>query len=82
MLGKELYRRIFELYVDQEIDFIDAYDAAPMEKQGLSQIYLATIPTSIGLQVLAVSNRKELAWRLIRNRQEVVARWMIKAGIS
>jgi len=37
--GKKLYRRIFELYVDQNIDFIDAYNAAHMEKRGLSQIY-------------------------------------------
>ena len=37
--GKKLYRRIFELYVDQNIDFIDAYNAAHMEKRGLSHIY-------------------------------------------
>jgi predicted nucleic acid-binding protein len=37
--GKKLYRRIFELYVDQCIDFIDAYNAAHMEKQGLARIY-------------------------------------------
>ena len=39
MVGKKLYWRIFELYVDQEIDFIDAYNAAHMKKQRLSQIY-------------------------------------------
>jgi len=37
--GKKLYRRIFELYVDQSIDFIDAYNAARMEKRKLSHIY-------------------------------------------
>ena len=37
--GKKLYRRIFELYVDQNIDFIDAYNAIHMEKHGLSRIY-------------------------------------------
>ena len=37
--GKKLYRRIFELYVDQNIDFIDAYNAAHMEKRGLTRIY-------------------------------------------
>ena len=37
--GKKLYRQIFELYVDQNIDFIDAYTAIHMEKRGLSQIY-------------------------------------------
>jgi len=37
--GKKLYRRMFELYVDQNIDFIDAYNATHMEKRGLSQIY-------------------------------------------
>jgi len=37
--GKKLYRRIFELYVDQNIDFIDAYNAAHMEKHGLARIY-------------------------------------------
>jgi len=37
--GKKLYRQIFELYVDQGIDFIDAYNAIHMEKQGLTRIY-------------------------------------------
>jgi predicted nucleic acid-binding protein len=37
--GKKQYRRIFELYVDQNIDFIDAYNATHMEKRRLSQIY-------------------------------------------
>ena len=37
--GKKLYRRIFELYVDQNIDLIDAYNAAHMEKRGLTRIY-------------------------------------------
>jgi len=38
MVGKRLYRRIFKLYVDQEIDFIDAYNAAHMQKRRFSQI--------------------------------------------
>jgi uncharacterized protein len=37
--GKKLYRQIFDLYVDQGIDFIDAYDAVHMGKQGLTRIY-------------------------------------------
>jgi len=37
--GKKLYRQIFDLYVDQGIDFIDAYDAVHMEKRGLTRIY-------------------------------------------
>jgi len=37
--GKKLYRQIFELYVDQGIDFIDAYSAVHMGKQGLTRIY-------------------------------------------
>jgi predicted nucleic acid-binding protein len=37
--GKKLYRRIFELYIDQNIDFIDAFNAAHMEKHGLARIY-------------------------------------------
>jgi predicted nucleic acid-binding protein len=37
--GKKLYRQIFDLYIDQGIDFIDAYNAVHMEKQGLTQIY-------------------------------------------
>jgi predicted nucleic acid-binding protein len=37
--GKKLYRQIFELYVDQGIDFIDAYNAVHMGKQGLTRIY-------------------------------------------
>jgi len=37
--GKKLYRQIFELYVDHGIDFIDAYNATRMERQGLTQIY-------------------------------------------
>ena len=37
--GKKLYRQIFELYVDQGIDFIDAYNALHMGKQGLTRIY-------------------------------------------
>lgn len=39
LTNKGIYRRIFELYLDQNIDFIDAYNAAYMEKQGLTQIY-------------------------------------------
>lgn len=37
--GKKLYRQIFDLYIDQGIDFIDACNAVHMEKQGLTQIY-------------------------------------------
>lgn len=37
--GKKLYREIFYLYVDQGVDFIDAYNAVHMEKQRLTQIY-------------------------------------------
>ena len=37
--GKKLYRQIFGLYVDQGIDFIDAYNAVHMGKQGLTRIY-------------------------------------------
>lgn len=39
LANKGIYGRIFELYLDQNIDFIDAYNAAYMEKQGLTQIY-------------------------------------------
>jgi len=39
LTGKKLYRRIFELYVDQNIDFTDAYNAAHMERRGLTRIY-------------------------------------------
>ena len=37
--GKKLYHQIFELYSDQSIDFIDAYNVVHMKKQGLSRIY-------------------------------------------
>ena len=37
--GKKLYRQIFDLYIDQGIDFIDAYNTIHMGKQGLTQIY-------------------------------------------
>lgn len=37
--GKRLYAQIFDLYVDRGIDFIDAYNAVHMRKQGLSEIY-------------------------------------------
>jgi len=37
--GKKLYRQIFDLYVDQGVDFIDAYNAVHMGKQGLTRIY-------------------------------------------
>lgn len=37
--GKKLYRQIFDLYVDHGIDFIDAYNAVHMQKQGLTRIY-------------------------------------------
>ena len=32
LTDKRLYRRIFDLYVNQDIDFIDAYNAIQMEK--------------------------------------------------
>jgi predicted nucleic acid-binding protein len=38
MVGKRPYQRIFELYVDQKIDFIDAYNPVHMQKRRLSQI--------------------------------------------
>jgi len=37
--GKRLYPQIFDLYVAQGIDFIDAYNAVQMGKQGVSRIY-------------------------------------------
>jgi uncharacterized protein len=37
--GKKLYRRIFDLYVEEDIDFIDAYNAVQMVKQRLTRIY-------------------------------------------
>lgn len=39
LTDKKLYRRIFDLYVNQDIDFIDAYNVAHLEKWGLEQIY-------------------------------------------
>ncbi|MCL0046403.1 PIN domain-containing protein [Dehalococcoidales bacterium] len=39
LADKKLYRRIFDLYVNQDIDFIDAYNTAHMEKWGLMQVY-------------------------------------------
>lgn len=39
LTDKRLYRRIFDLYVDQDIDFIDAHNTAHMEKWGLRQIF-------------------------------------------
>ena len=37
--GKKLYRRIFDLYLEEDIDFIDAYSAVHMVKQRLTRIY-------------------------------------------
>ena len=37
--GKKLYRQIFDIYVQLGIDFIDAYNAAQMEKRRLTRIY-------------------------------------------
>lgn len=37
--GKKLYRRVFDLYVEEDIDFIDAYNAVQMGKQRLTRIY-------------------------------------------
>ena len=39
LADKKRYRRIFDLYVNQDIDFIDAYNAVYLEKWGLAQVY-------------------------------------------
>jgi uncharacterized protein len=36
--GKRRFRRAFELYVEQNLPFADAYHAALMESQGISEI--------------------------------------------
>lgn len=36
--GKRMLRRVFELYVDLNLPFADAYHAALMERHGLDQI--------------------------------------------
>jgi predicted nucleic acid-binding protein len=36
--GKRRYRRVFELYVDQNVPFADAFHAALMERLGLTEI--------------------------------------------
>ncbi len=37
--GKGLFEPAFQLYVDTEIDFVDAYNAATMQRGGLDRIY-------------------------------------------
>lgn len=37
--NKQLWPRIFELYCEQRVDFVDAYNAAWMERRGVHQIY-------------------------------------------
>ncbi len=36
---KSLYSRVFDLYCNNRIGFADAYNAALMERQGLTEIY-------------------------------------------
>ena len=36
---KRLYRRVFDLYVSEPIDYIDAYHAAMMEQRGATELY-------------------------------------------
>jgi len=37
--GKRVFERALQLYGDKAIDFVDAYNAATMEKRGLAAIY-------------------------------------------
>lgn len=37
--GKRVFERAFQVYGDKAIDFIDAYNAATMERRGLNEIY-------------------------------------------
>ena len=37
--NKQLWPRVFELYCSTTIDFTDAYNAASMERAGISEIY-------------------------------------------
>ena len=37
--NKVLYREIFELYVKNRIDYIDAYNAVAMKKLGINEIF-------------------------------------------
>lgn len=39
LASKGMYSDIFELYVEKHIDYIDAYNAVVMRKQGLNDIY-------------------------------------------
>ena len=39
LLNKSLYYRTFDLYVDKNISFADAYNAAYMESRGVSEVY-------------------------------------------
>lgn len=67
MAGKKLYVRILKLYVDQEIDFIDACNAEHMEKRRLSQVYSCDCDSD-GMRVSAELSRAQFACRLIGNR--------------
>lgn len=58
MVGKKPYRQIFKVGVDQEIDFIDAHNAAHTEKQPYLKS-IPAIPTSVGSQVSVVLSHKE-----------------------
>ena len=37
--GKRVFEPAFQLYVDKAIDFVDAYNAATMERRGLNEVY-------------------------------------------
>lgn len=37
--NKRAWPRVFDLYCEQKIDFIDAYNAVFMERSGMTQIY-------------------------------------------
>ncbi len=37
--NKQLWPRVFDLYCDKRIDFIDAYNAVMMQRAGIEQIY-------------------------------------------
>ncbi|MDZ4277692.1 MAG: PIN domain-containing protein [Dehalococcoidia bacterium] len=37
--NKQLWPHVFDLYCERRIDFVDAYNAAWMERQGMRQVY-------------------------------------------
>jgi predicted nucleic acid-binding protein len=39
MPARRVLERAFDLYVTKSVDFVDAYNAATMERRGLGQIY-------------------------------------------